>query len=93
MEQVFFSIARDIKQRLADTDTRAEVFEFYELQKLGYSICLLDFGEVPLDEGIEHSSVKIEEIVDSFENITVNVSSQGTDVETLDTAIAKGKLL
>lgn len=48
---------------------------------------------MPLDEGIEHSSVKIEEIVDSFENITVNVSSQGTDVETLDTAIAKGKLL
>ena len=24
VEQVFFSIARDIKQRLADTDTRAE---------------------------------------------------------------------
>lgn len=26
VEQVFFSIATDIKQRLADTDTRAEVF-------------------------------------------------------------------
>ena len=25
VEQVFFSIARDIKQRLADTDSRAEV--------------------------------------------------------------------
>lgn len=25
MEEVFFSIARDIKQRLADTDTKAEV--------------------------------------------------------------------
>ncbi|KAL5574559.1 hypothetical protein UlMin_016258 [Ulmus minor] len=28
VEQVFFSIARDIKQRLADTDTKAEVFLF-----------------------------------------------------------------
>lgn len=27
VEQVFFSIARDIKQRLADTDSRAEVIE------------------------------------------------------------------
>lgn len=26
VEQVFFSIAKDIKQRLADTDTKAEVF-------------------------------------------------------------------
>lgn len=26
VEEVFFSIARDIKQRLADTDSRAEVF-------------------------------------------------------------------
>lgn len=64
-----------------------DVFEFYELQKLEYWIwfwkfnspsCLLDFGDVPLDEGIEHSSVGIEEIVDSFEIITVNVSSQGS---------------
>jgi hypothetical protein len=28
VEQVFFSIARDIKQRLADTDSRAEVNKF-----------------------------------------------------------------
>ena len=27
VEEVFFSIARDIKQRLADTDSKAEVFE------------------------------------------------------------------
>lgn len=26
VEQVFFSIAKDIKQRLADTDSKAEVF-------------------------------------------------------------------
>jgi len=26
VEEVFFSIARDIKQRLADTDSKAEVF-------------------------------------------------------------------
>jgi len=26
VEEVFFSIARDIKQRLADTDNKAEVF-------------------------------------------------------------------
>lgn len=29
VEEVFFSIARDIKQRLADTDSKAEVFEFH----------------------------------------------------------------
>lgn len=28
MEEVFFSIARDIKQRLADTDSKAEVYKF-----------------------------------------------------------------
>jgi len=27
VEEVFFSIARDIKQRLADTDSKAEVSE------------------------------------------------------------------
>lgn len=29
VEQVFFSIARDIKQRLADTDSRAEVLPLH----------------------------------------------------------------
>ena len=28
VEEVFFSIARDIKQRLADIDSRVEVFGF-----------------------------------------------------------------
>ncbi len=33
VEQVFFSIARDIKQRLAETDSKAEVkFVFLHLQ-------------------------------------------------------------
>lgn len=27
IEEVFFSMARDIKQRLADTDSKAEVYE------------------------------------------------------------------
>lgn len=27
VEEVFFSIARDIKQRLANTDSKAEVYE------------------------------------------------------------------
>lgn len=27
VEEVFFSIAKDIKQRLADSDTKAEVFK------------------------------------------------------------------
>lgn len=30
VEQVFFSIARDIKQRLADTDSRSEVIVLFE---------------------------------------------------------------
>lgn len=40
VEEVFFSIARDIKQRLADTDSRAEVhcrlfpvFHFFNPEK------------------------------------------------------------
>jgi len=28
VEEVFFSIAKDIKQRLADTDSKAEVLEY-----------------------------------------------------------------
>lgn len=31
VEEVFFSIARDIKQRLAETDTKAEVLFFFFL--------------------------------------------------------------
>jgi len=37
VEEVFFSIARDIKQRLADTDSRAEVI------CLLFSLCPLFF--------------------------------------------------
>ena len=34
MEEVFFSIARDIKQRLADTDSRAEVSIYLVLNEM-----------------------------------------------------------
>lgn len=42
VEEVFFSIARDIKQRLADTDSRAEVYDSLLLVK---SHILLPFPE------------------------------------------------
>lgn len=49
VEEVFFSIARDIKQRLADTDSKAEVYfitiydwlscDFFKKKSL--NVCLL----------------------------------------------------
>jgi hypothetical protein len=49
------------------------------------------FGEVPLGEGNPNSSVKTEEIADSFGKITVNASGQGIGSEMLDTSMAEGK--
>lgn len=42
VEEVFFSIARDIKQRLAETDSKAEVSN---VSLLFYSVCLLNDTE------------------------------------------------
>ncbi|XP_061947494.1 protein ESSENTIAL FOR POTEXVIRUS ACCUMULATION 1-like isoform X2 [Populus nigra] len=49
------------------------------------------FGEVPLGEGNPNSSVKTEEIADSFGKITVNASGQGIGSEMLDTSMAEEK--
>ena len=51
VEQVFFSIARDIKQRLVDTDSRAEVFKLPALSQtilLEKKIRLLELEIIPI---------------------------------------------